>query len=161
MKKISILFGVLVFTTGFAIANVGFSSANYGGMDAGAINQRYTRDLRTHEIQTRAKAKNAIVTTKTQTKPLEQVVTNDLKSVIFINNNSISSEELLSVISNKINKPMNIENISSIRKDIMQYYQSKGYVSAVAMVTSQNFQTGSLTIEIKEGGKNSIIIEEL
>ena len=56
---------------------------------------------------------------------------------------------------------MNIENISAIRKDIMRYYQSKGYFSAVALVTAQDYQTGSLTIEIKEGGKNSIVIEEL
>ena len=158
MKKLSILFATFVFTTGYAFANVGF---NYGAMDAGSINQRYTRDLRTHELQTRAKSKSAIVTTKTQPKTQEQVTTADLKSVIFINNRSIPSKELLTVISNKINKPMNIENISAIRKDIMRYYQSKGYFSAVALVTAQDYQTGSLTIEIKEGGKNSIIVEEL
>ena len=158
MKKIIFLVAMIVITAEYSMANVGF---NYGAMDAGSINQRYTKDLRTHEFQTRAKSKSAIVTTKTQPKTQEEVTTSDLKSVIFINNTSISSKELLTVISNKINKPMNIENISAIRKDIMRYYQSKGYFSAVAMVTAQDYQTGSLTIEIKEGGKNSIVIEEL
>ncbi len=158
MKKIIVLFAILVITTEYSIANVGF---NYGAMDAGSINQRYTRDMRTHEFQTRAKSKSAIVTTKTQPQTQQQVTTSNLKSVIFINNSSIPSKELLAVISSKINKPMSIENISAIRKDIMRYYQSKGYFSAVAIVTAQDFQTGSLTIEIKEGGKNSIIIEEL
>ena len=160
MKKISILLAVLVFTTGFAMANVGFSSANYGGMDAGAINQRYTRDLRTHEIQTRAKSRSAIVTTKTMPKPQEQVTTSDLKFVVFVNNYSIPSSELSSVISNRLNKPLTRENIAAIRKDIMRYYQSKGYFSAVAMVTAQNTINGSITIEVREGGKNSIIIQE-
>lgn len=158
MKKIIVLFAILVITAEYSIANVGF---NYGAMDAGSINQRYTRDMRTHEFQTRAKSKSAIVTTKTQPQTQQQVTTSNLKSVIFINNSSIPSKELLAVISSKINKPMSIENISAIRKDIMRYYQSKGYFSAVAIVTAQDFQTGSLTIEIKEGGKNSIIIEEL
>ena len=158
MKKILVLFATLALTTSFATANVGF---NYGAMDAGSMNQRYTRDMRTHEIATRSKSKNsAIVTTKTQPKMEQQVVTSNLKSVIFINNKSISSKELLAVISNKINKPMTPENISAIRKDIMKYYQANGYFSAVALITSQDFQTGSITIEIKEGGKNSIIIEE-
>ena len=42
----------------------------------------------------------------------------------------------------------------------MRYYQSKGYFSAVAMVTAQNTINGSITIEVREGGKNSIIIQE-
>ncbi|MBQ8887541.1 MAG: hypothetical protein IJY61_07575 [Candidatus Gastranaerophilales bacterium] len=160
MKKISILFALLVFTSGFAMANMGFSSANLGGMDAGAINQRYTRDLRTHEIQTRAKSRSAIVTTKTQPKTQEEVTAADIKFVVFVNNHSIPSSELSTAIAKRLNKPMSPENISAIRRDVMRYYQAKGYFSAVAMVTAQDTQNGSITIEVKEGGKNSIIIQE-
>lgn len=160
MKKILVLFAIMVIASDFSMANVGFNAGQFGGMNPGAVNQQYTRDMRTHEISTRAKSRSAIVSTKTQPKTQEEVTTTDLKSVIFINNSSIPSSELLNVISDKINKPMNIENISAIRKDIMRYYQSKGYYSAVAMVTAQDTQSGSLTIEIKEGGKNSIIIQE-
>ena len=157
MKKISILFALLVFTSGFAMANMGFSSANLGGMDAGAINQR---DLRTHEIQTRAKSRSAIVTTKTQPKTQEEVTAADIKFVVFVNNHSIPSSELSTAIAKRLNKPMSPENISAIRRDVMRYYQAKGYFSAVAMVTAQDTQNGSITIEVKEGGKNSIIIQE-
>lgn len=160
MKKILLLFAIIVICSNYSLANVGFSSAQYGGMNPGAINQQYTRDLRTHELATRAKSRSAIVSTKTQPKTQEEVTTTNLKSVIFINNSSIPSSELLNVIADKINKPMNVENISAIRRDIMRYYQSKGYYSAVAMVTAQDTQSGSLTIEIKEGGKNSIVIQE-
>ena len=149
MKKIIVLFAILVITAEYSIANVGF---NYGAMDAGSINQRYTRDMRTHEFQTRAKSKSAIVTTKTQPQTQQQVTTSNLKSVIFINNSSIPSKELLAVISSKINKPMSIENISAIRKDIMRYYQSKGYFSAVALIPSVSkevvYPIGNLKLSI-------------
>jgi hemolysin activation/secretion protein len=42
----------------------------------------------------------------------------------------------------------------------MKYYQEKGYFSAIAVVNSQDFQTGELVIEVREGGRNSITIQE-
>lgn len=155
MKKVFVLFSILAMT-----ANITFANA-LGGLDAGAINRQYTRDLRVHEMATRAKNRSAIVTTKTAPKTQEEITTSNLKEVVFINNASIPTAELNAVISNKIDKPMNHENIAAIRKDIMKYYQANGYFSAVAIVTAQDTQNGVLTIEVKEGGKNSIVIEEL
>lgn len=162
MKKLFVLFSLFAITANVSVAS------QFGGYDAGAINSQYMRDLRTHEAVTRAKSKSAIVTTNKQT-PLQQreiqeqrdkIINTDIKSITFINNNSISSKDLLNVVSDKINMPMSAENIAAIRKDVMKYYQSQGFYSAVAMVASQDSQTGDIIIEIKEGGRNSITIQE-
>ena len=162
MKKSFILFTLFCLT-----ANISLASA-FGGYDAGAVNSQYMRDLRTHEAITRAKNKSAIVTTKKNT-PLQQrelqeqrdkIINANIKTITFVNNASIPSKDLLNVVSDKINLPMSAENISDIRKNIMKYYQSNGYYSAVAVVASQDSETGEVVIEIKEGGKNSITIQE-
>ena len=133
----------------------------FGGYDAGAMNSQYMQDLRTHEAFTRARAKNdAIISTKTTPKPEQQISSAPLKSIVFINNNSIPSETLINVVQSSFNEPMNAVNIAKIRKDIMKYYQENGFYSALVMVNSENPQTGELVLEIKEGGKNSIQIQD-
>lgn len=151
MKKVIILLTVLC-----TLSNICYASS----YDAGAINSQYMNDLRVHEATVRSKNKSAIVSTKTVPKTQEEVTASEIKSVTFVNNNSISSNELEAVVQNKINQPMSTENISAIRKDIMKYYQDRGFFSAVALVVSQDSQTGELVIEVREGGKNSIIIQD-
>lgn len=153
MKKAVILFFVFVMASEISFAS------SFGAYDAGAVNSQYMRDLRVHEAATRAKNNSAIISTKTMPKTQADVTTADIKAVIFVNNSSIPSSELLNVIEDKINKPMTPENVTAIRKDIMKYYQDRGYFSALAMVVSQDTQNGELVIEIKEGGKNSIQIQ--
>ena len=154
MKKFFIMFVIFCFS-----ANLGFA-AGMPNFDAGTLNRENIRDMRIHEYETRERNKNnSIISTKQIKSSEPQVPVSDIKSVDFINNYSIPTSELLSVIQDKINKPMTNENISAIRKDIMKYYQSKGYFSALAMISAQDTQTGTLIFEIKEGGKNSIIIE--
>ncbi len=154
MKKLLILCLIL-----FAVYEASYA-AGIGAYDAGALNTQYMRDLRTHEMATRAKSKSAIVSTKMPPQTQEQLTSSEIKSIIFVNNSSISSNELLEIIKDKINKPMTPENISAIRKDIMKYYQEHGFFSAVVMVASQDYQNGELILEIKEGGRNSITIQE-
>ncbi|MCD7879877.1 MAG: hypothetical protein LUG16_08095 [Candidatus Gastranaerophilales bacterium] len=154
MKKLLAITFMLLAISDTALAS------QFGGMDAGSINSQYMNDLRAHEAATRAKNKSAIISTSTKDIEPQNLETSDLKSVIFINNSSIPSSELLNVIQDKINQPMTSENIAAIRKDIMKYYQEHGFFSAVAMVNSQNDKTGEIIIEVKEGGKNSIIIQE-
>ncbi len=155
MKKLFILLFFIC-----SASNICLASA-ISAYDAGAINSQYMRDLRTHEAAARAKKNNsAIVSTKTAPKTQEEITTSNIKTVTFVNNNEISTSELTSVIENDINKPMTAENISAIRKNIMKYYQDRGFFSAVAMVISQDTQNGELVIDVKEGGKNSITIQE-
>ena len=132
-------------------------ASQFGGMDAGALNTQYMKDLRFHEAQTRAK--RSAITHTTRPEP-DKLSNSELKSVIFINNSSVSSEQLLTLVQDKINKPMTPESVAEIRKDIMKYYQSLGYYSAVATISSQNSENGELVIDISEGGKNSISIED-
>lgn len=160
MKKLLVL--CLLFGS---VTNITFAS-QFGGYDAGSLNSQYVRDLRMHDSITRARSNSsAIINTKNKpsdvaSKPLDQSAVSDIKSVIFINNSSIPSSELLNAIHSKINQPMNAENVAEIRKNIMGYYQSKGYYSAVAIINAQNASTGELIIEVKEGGKNSILIQQ-
>ncbi len=162
MKKIFVLFTLFVFTSNISLASA------FGGYDAGAVNSQYMRDLRTHEAITRAKNRSAIITTNKKTPQQQQaiqeqtnkIINSNIKSITFVNNNSIPSQDLLNAVSDKINMPMSPENISAIRKNIMKYYQDKGFYSAVAIVAAQDSETGEVVIEIKEGGKNSITIQE-
>ncbi len=153
MKKLIITLAVL-----FVAQTITYAS-QFGGMDAGALNSQYMKDLRLHEAVSRAKDKNAIITKKAEP-DTEQTVNADLKSIVFINNKAVSTDKLLSLVGNKINKPMTAENISQIRKDIMKYYQSLGYYSAIATVNSENAAEGELVIQIDEGSLNSITIQE-
>lgn len=154
MKKIFIMFAISCLTANISLA------AGMPTFDAGTLNRENIRDMRLHEYETRARNKNnSIISTKQIKSSEPQVPVSNIRTVDFINNNSIPSAELLDVIQDKINKPMNNENISAIRKDIMRYYQSKGFFSALAMISVQDTQTGTIVFDIKEGGKNSIIIE--
>lgn len=152
MKKLFIIICIFCFS-----AELSFAS-QFGGLDVGSMNSQYMKDLRFHEATTRAKTKNAII--KTSQEKEQQKTISNIKSVQFINNNSIDSETLNSIISDKIEKPMTPENISDIRKNIMKYYQAAGFFSAIAIVSSQDNENGELIIEINEGGKNSIQIDK-
>ncbi len=135
-------------------------ASQYGGMDPGVLNSQYMKDLRFHEATTRSKNKSAIVQSSSKSETENSSEESNLKNIVFVNNASIPSETLLEVVKDKIDLPMTAENIASIRKSIMKYYQNLGYYSAVAMISSQNNQNGELVIEVNEGSKNSIKIEE-
>ena len=131
-----------------------------GGMDPGAINSQYMRDMRTFEVKSRAKQKSAIVKqTAVEKAEATPVQTSDIKRIVFVNNRVFTSAQLMGLVKNKINQPMNFENLAAIRKSLMRFYQSNGYYSAVAIIVSQDNVTGELVIQIDEGTKNSIQIE--
>ena len=152
MKKLLVLSSLLLFA-----ANASF--AQYAGFDAGTLNREYVRDLRTHEAITRARSNSAIVTPKAGTQMPKELSASDIKAISFVGNESISSAVLNNLLKDKINQPMSAENIAAIRKTVMRFYQEQGFFSAVAMVLSQDSQTGELVIEVREGGKNSIQIQ--
>lgn len=151
MKNILISLFLLYLLQGISFAS------QFGGMDAGSLNSQYMKDLRIHEAVTRAKNKSAIINTqKAETKKEEEI---NIKSIVFVNNNVIPSQTLISLVQDKINQPLNAENLAAIRKTIMKYYQSLGYYSALPTIVSQNSE-GEIVIQIEEGSKNSITIQE-
>ena len=84
MKKVLIL-SVLLF-----VANYNMAIANpFGGMDPGAINTQYMKELRFHEMKTRARQKSAIVNTgeKTQNEVVEAQEVGEIQSINFVGNN--------------------------------------------------------------------------
>ena len=136
-------------------------SISVGGMDPGAINSQYMRDIRLHEAKMNAKKKtSSIVQPKTEVNKqvIPEVVPN-LKSLVFVNNKHFSSTQLLALVNDKIDKPLSAENISSIRRSIMTFYQNNGFYSALPIIVSQDNTKGELVIDVNEGTKNSIIFE--
>jgi len=85
-------------------------------------------------------------------------VVNEIKKITFVGNNAIPDSELQVVVKKLIEKPMVVENLSAIRRDVMKYYQANGYYSAVPIIVSADNRTGEIVIQIEEGNKNSIII---
>lgn len=159
MKKLFVLLLLMFSTSEFMI------SYAMPALDAGSINATNVMDLRLHEAITRSKEKNKAVRKETAEeqeqalKEYNQAALSDIKYVTFTNNNSISSKELYNVIRQYINQPMNPVNVSAVQKEIMRYYQRKGFYSVLATVTAENTQTGELILDVKEGGRNSITIE--
>lgn len=154
MKKGFILFCIL-----FITGNVSYSSA-IGGYDAGSLNSQYMRDLRTHELATRSKTQSAIVKSSNKSdQPAAIPESAKIKSIRFVNNKSIPSEDLIRVVSYKLNQNATDELIADLRKQIIRYYQANGFYSAIAFPNKNNLASGELIFEIQEGTKNSIVIE--
>ena len=156
MKKLFCLLCLATITlSNTAIAN------QFGGMSPGALNSQSVRDLRMHEVNTRAKQRSAIVQPKTvQTE--QQVMPElmgDLKSIKYTNNAYFTSAQLEEVTKTYIGEPLTHEVIAQIRKDLMKFYQKRGFYSAIPIIVSQNGATGELVIEMQEGSKNSITFE--
>lgn len=155
MKKI---FSVVFFT--LFITNQTVFAASLGGMDPGVINTQYMREFKTFEAKSKMQQKNAIInSTKDENPANDAIPIGNLKKIQFVNNNNFSAAQLSSIVEDKINQPMTAENLSEIRKRIMRFYQSEGFFSAVPVIISQDNKTGEIVIEIKEGTKNSIIVE--
>ena len=156
MKK---LFCLLCLAT-IALSNAAIAS-QFGGMSPGAINTQNIRDLRFHEANTRAKQRSAIVQPKTaqMEKPVIPDVVSNLNSIKFTNNANFTSAQLQEITKDYIGKPLSVENIAQIRRDLMNFYQKRGFYSAIPIIVSQNGSTGELVIEMQEGSKNSIIFE--
>lgn len=154
MKKNFIILCILIMA-----GSASYSSA-LGGYDAGSLNSQYMRDLRTHELATRAKSQSAII--KSTNKPDQPVTVPEsakIKSIRFVNNKSIPSEDLMRVVSYRLNQNATDESIAELRKQIIKYYQANGFYSAIAFPNKNNLSAGELIFEIQEGTKNSIVIE--
>ncbi len=129
-----------------------------GSMDAGAINTQYMKEIKGFEAKSRMQERDAIVKSTKDEGNVPAAVGN-LTKIQFVGNNNFSSEQLSAIIEDKMNKPMNAENLSELRKRLMRFYQSEGFYSAVPVIISQDNKTGELVIEIKEGSKNSITVQ--
>lgn len=154
MKKLSFLICTIILSGSISYAS------SLGGYDAGALNSQYMRDLRMHEMTTRAKSQSAIVKSTNKVDEAEKVpVSTNIKSISFVNNKAISSQELARITESSLNKPATESNIADLRKLILKYYQANGYYSALAFPNTNNLSSGEIIFEIQEGTKNSIVIE--
>ena len=119
MKKILCVLVLLIATNyNLAIANP------LGGMDPGVINTQYMKELRFHEMKTRAKQKNAIMNTteRPQKEIVETQEVGEIQSINFVGNNAFYSEQLQEIVKDKIGTPLSTENVSIIRRNLMKFY---------------------------------------
>ena len=159
MKKVLIILSVLFITNSFVYAGI-------EGYDPGVLNQQYMREMRMHEFASRARnQQNAIINTtdKKQTENSNTTsnipVNTIIKTITFVNNNFVSTDDLNRIVSYNLNKPATMENIAEIRSLLTRYYQANGYFSAIVTPNTNNIRNGQLIFEIQEGTKNSIIVE--
>lgn len=137
------------------------SFASMGGYDAGTLNSQYMRDLRMHEAITRAKNKDAIVKKSVQAEQQNTKLNGNtkIKSINFVNNKAIPTQNLMNLVSYRLDESLTEESVADMKNQIIRYYQSKGYYSAVVFLDMKNIMNGDLVFDINEGPKNSITVE--
>lgn len=141
--------------------SVNTTFASIGAFDAGSINQQYTRDMRLHEIQTRAKDRSSIIQKQKEPQKVNQIIPSSaiIQSISFIGNDNIPSQDLLRIVEANIGETASEQNISNMRKLLVKYYNANQFYSAIIFPDESNISSGELIFQIKEGGKNSITIE--
>lgn len=147
MKKFLFLIMVLAISQQISLA-----TTTMGSYDPGLINSQYMKEIKIFEA---GRSKPEIFKIDT---PLQKTFT--LKQVNFVNNEACNSDELQSLIADKIGKEMAPSDLALMERSIMKYYQSKGYISAIATVTNTDKNSGVITINVKEGQENSVKVEE-
>ena len=145
----------------FAVAGMSYASM---GFDAGSIGQQNVIDMRLHDIEMRAKNRNAIIQKEKSEEQQQQKVmvptsATTIQNIRFSGNVGIPAGDLARVSSSYLGKPATDTNISAIRKLISKYYQSNGYYSAVVVPEASSLTSGTLNFQIKEGTRNSITID--
>ncbi len=133
------------------IQQVSFATGTIGSYDPGLINSQYMKEIKIFQTN---KSKPEIFQID---KPLEKSFT--LKQVTFVNNQVCNTQELESVVADKIGKEMAPSDLVMMERSIMKYYQSKGYTSAIASVSSTDKNAGIVIINLQEGQENSVQIE--
>ena len=156
MKKL--IFSIFMI---FATAGLSFAAIGY---DAGSLNQQYVRDMRIHEIQTRAQNRSAIIQKEKAEEQQQQKVmvptsATTIQNIRFSGNYAIPAGDLARVSSGYLGKPATEANISAVRKLITKYYQANGYYSVIVVPDASSLTSGTLTFQINEGTKNSITID--
>lgn len=153
----------LLFTMFIAIMVSNAAFAGMGAFDVGTINQQNVRDMRLHEVQTRAQNRSAIIQ-KEKTEQEEQnkvsvpAITKTIKTIRFSGNEKIPAGDLYRVVSGYIGAPATEQTIIAIRKLVTKYYQANGFYSAIVIPETNGLTSGSLVFDIQEGDKNSITI---
>lgn len=85
----------------------------------------------------------------------------DLKILSFhvIGNQTVPQKELDPVLEPYLKSDLTWDNLSQAIAALNKYYQSRGYLAAIAIFPRQKIKDGKVTIEIKEGKIQEIQIE--
>ncbi|PZV15525.1 MAG: hemolysin activation/secretion protein [Pseudanabaena sp.] len=84
-----------------------------------------------------------------------------VKKFVIIGSTVFSEEELAKITDPYINKPISINELFQVRTKITELYLERGYITSGAFVPEQNLTTGTVKIQIVEGGLEEIKITGL
>lgn len=144
MKKSIVLLSCLSLCAQYSIA------AQIDFKPPGLINSEYMKEFNLFERQ---KQIPEILKTPNESKIFI------LKQVNFNDNSSFPSFELIKLVEDKVGKPTTPNDLNLIKKSITQFYQDKGYSSAVVSISTAEVDQGIIKISISEGNKNETKIE--
>ena len=82
-----------------------------------------------------------------------------VRKVVVTGNTVFTPEELAGVTAPYENRPLNNEDLESLRRSLTLYYIDHGYINSGAIIPDQTVVDGIITIQIVEGKLSSIEIE--
>lgn len=94
--------------------------------------------------------------------PVEAVAEKDdgakvlVSSVSITGNTVFGSQELVDLVQDQLGKPQSLAGMKALARRIGDYYRSKGYPFARALIPTQDFKGGALGITILEGRYGSV-----
>lgn len=148
MKKLLILASLLVFVP------VNSYCMPIDGNNPNLLNNQHMKQFNFSDLRKKiGDSKNKLTVEKSQ------IIL--LNSLTFNNNQAFTSEELQSLVSDRIGKKFSQDDLIYIRKTITDFYQNSGYISAKVKVSENEKTKGNILITVDEGSKDSIKIESL
>jgi len=82
-----------------------------------------------------------------------------VRKIVVTGNTVFTPEELAGVTAPYENRPLNNEDLESLRRSLTLYYIDHGYINSGAILPDQTVVDGIITIQIVEGKLSSIEIE--
>ena len=82
-----------------------------------------------------------------------------VRKIVVTGNTVFTPEELAVVTAPYENRPLNNEDLESLRRSLTLYYIDHGYINSGAIIPDQTVVDGIITIQIVEGKLSSIEIE--
>lgn len=83
----------------------------------------------------------------------------EVKSITFVGNREISSEDLLSSVVEKADKRYTLADLELLASQLTRYYRTRGYFVARVYVPAQEIANGVLTLRVVEGTIGRFVLD--
>ncbi|MSR78157.1 MAG: ShlB/FhaC/HecB family hemolysin secretion/activation protein [Candidatus Omnitrophica bacterium] len=128
------------------------------GTDAGSENKKFTEEFSQNPPAPSAEKKEQPVEKPEAPAPQGNGARFRMNSIRIVGNEAISTDELNKIVSQLLNRDVNIEEIQEVITEIKKHYRSKGYVATYVSVPPQRIQEGVVELRVVEGKLGKIEI---